>query len=192
MKTNNVSKIAMLGLFFFVALSCAPKKQGVRGQIKTGQTSLNPGNSAIAEQQAQAQNAMYKINTISYPTPSDYGVSIDSELLTPSSDYLPITTNHQSSQMDSQGTFSDSSRGLQVLVNSRCSDMDCTKYMLLVTVTRNNQAVFQSGAISYKDDCNFYSISNTADTGGMFQSLDAFASRWGSTPPMGDSTSCLQ
>lgn len=175
-----------------VAFSCAPKKQGVRAQIKTSGTPLNPGNSAVADQQATAQNAIYKISSISLPESTGVGVIVNSDLLTPNNQYLPISTSHENGQLDSQGIFNDTSRGLQVYVNARCSDSECVKYLLLVTVVRNNQAVYQSGAISYKDDCNFYYVSNTASTGQMHQSMDSFSSAYAHVNPSGDSTSCLQ
>jgi hypothetical protein len=175
-----------------VAFSCAPKKQGVRAQAKTTGTPLNPGTSAVADQQAVAQNAIYKISSISFPEASDFGVVVNSELLTPNNQYLPISTSHENGQLDSQGIFNDTSRGLQVYVNARCSDSECTKYLLLVTVVRNNQAVYQSGAISFKDDCNFYYVSNTSTTGSMHQSMDSFSSAFAGVRPSGDTTSCLQ
>lgn len=176
----------------FVAFSCAPKKQGVRTQVKTAATPLNSGTSAVADQQATAQNAIYKISTISVPESTDTGVVVNSDLLTPNSQYLPISTSHENGLLDSQGVFNDSARGLQVHVQARCSDSECTKYLLLVTVVRNNQAVYQSGAISYKDDCSFYYVSNTTTSGQMHQSLDSFSSAYANVQPTGDSTSCLQ
>jgi hypothetical protein len=175
-----------------VAFSCAPKKQGVRAQVKTTGTPLSPGTSAVADQQATAQNAIYKISSISLPESTGAGVVVNSDLLTPNNQYLPISTAHEKGQLDSQGIFNDTSRGLQVYVNARCSDSECTKYLLLVTVVRNNQAVYQSGAISYKDDCNFYYVSNTSTTGQMHQSMDSFSSTFANVQPSGDSTSCLQ
>lgn len=191
-KTTSYFRWVLLISLSAVTLACAPKKQGVRAAVKTGQTSLNPGASAVAEQQASAQNAIYKIASVSLPSPTDYGVTISADLLTPNNQYLPITTSHESGRLDSEGVFNDSARGLLVYVNSRCSDYTCNKYMLLVTVTRNNQAIFQSGAISFQEDCNFYSIANTATTGQMFRSMDEFDSRYAGLSPIGDSTSCLQ
>lgn len=190
-KTNLALKWGLLLGFSFFAFSCAPKKQGVRAQVKTAATSLS-GNSAVADQQATAQNAIYKISTISLPVATDYGVTISADILTPNNQYLPISTSHENGQLDSQGSFTDSARGLQVLVNARCSDTECTKYLLLVTVVQNNYAIYQSGAISYKDDCNFYYVSNTSSTGQMYQSMDAFSSAFARVQPSGDSTSCLQ
>lgn len=183
--------IFLLGISL-VATSCAPKKQGVRAQVKTTGTPLNPGTSAVADQQATAQNAIYKISSISYPESTGSGVVVNSDLLTPSNQYLPISTSHENGQLDSSGIFNDTSRGLQVYVNARCSDSECTKYLLLVTVVRNNQAVYQSGAISYKEDCNFYYVSNTSTTGQMHQSMDSFSAAFAMVQPSGDSTSCLQ
>lgn len=179
-------------LVCFGAFSCAPKKSGVRADVKTASTTLNPGTAAIAEQQAQAQNAMYKISSISLPHQSDIGATVDSELLNPSNQYLPVTTAHENGQMDSQGIFNDTQRGLQVHVQARCTDSVCTKYILLVTVVRNNQALFQSAAISFKDDCSFYTSSVSSGTGQMYQSLDGFASAYSSVQPRNDGDSCLQ
>lgn len=191
-KTAYTIRFFVIFSLVVTGFSCAPKKSGVRASVKTGQTSLNAATSTVAEQQATAQNAIYKISTISLPTVTDAGITVASELLNPGNQYLPITTRHENGNLDSQGIFNDSARGLQVYVNSRCSDTDCYKYLLLVTVVRNNQAIFQSGAISFKEDCNFYSISIGTSTGQMFQSLNDFESRYSSTTPIGDSTSCLQ
>lgn len=193
-QNKTISSLRWILLFGLsvLAFACAPKKQGVRASVKTGSTSLNPNSAAIAEQQAAAQNAIYKISTVSLPSATSYGVVVNSDLLNPSSQYLPISTTHSSGAMYTEGIFNDTSRNLQVHVNATCSDMDCTRYMLLVTTVRNNQAIFQSGAISYKDDCNFYSYSASNQAGQMFQSMDAFVSRYASLQPIGDSTSCLQ
>ena len=192
-KLTSLTKIALILAIGLTAFSCAPKKQGVRATVKSGTTSLNPTTSAVADQQAQAQNAIYKISTITVPAVVDAGVEITAELLTPNGQYLPITTTHSASRLDSQGVYNDSARGLQVLINARCSDSDCFKYVLLVTVTRNNQAVYQSGAISFKDDCNFYSVANNSSTGSMYQSMDSFAnSSIANQSPKNDWASCQQ
>ncbi len=198
MKLSNTTGLAQtlfklaVSLIVTCSFSCAPKKSGVRATVKTGQTSLSAATSVPAEQQAAAQSSLYKISSISLPNATDAGVTIDSELLNPSNQYLPLTTRHENGILDSQGIFNDSARGLQVHVNSRCTDTGCTKYLLLVTVVRNNQAVFQSGAISFKEDCNFYSISVSTSSGQMFQSLNDFDSKYSNVSPIGDSTSCLQ
>lgn len=195
-KTNFRLKLSVKWLTLLsislVAFSCAPKKQGVRAKVKTTGTAINAGTTAFADQQATAQNAIYKISTISLPELIGGGITVNSDLLNPSNQYLPISTTHQNGQMDSQGVFNDTARGLQVHVHARCSDSECTKYLLMVTVVRNNQPVYQSGAISYKDDCSFYYVSNTTGTGQMHQSLDSFSSAYAHVPPTGDSTSCLQ
>ncbi len=188
-----MTKLTLILALGLTAFSCAPKKQGVRATVKSGATSLNPTTSAVADQQAQAQNAIYKISTITVPQVVDGGVEITSELLTPNGQYLPITTTHSGARLDSQGVYNDSARGLQVLINARCSDVECVKYTLLVTVTRSNQAVYQSGAISFKDDCNFSSVANNSTTGSMFQSMDAFAnSSIANVSPKNDWASCQQ
>ncbi len=174
-KTSNLKAVLTCWCLGILAFSCAPQKQGVRAQVKTEQTNLNPATSTTADQQAQAQNAIYKINTVSLPVETNGGVVINSELLTPNSQYMPISTSHENGTLNSQGVFNDTARGLQVFVNARCDNASCDKYLLLVTVVRNNQAVYQSGALSYKDDCNFYSIAVGNSTGSMFQSMDAFA-----------------
>lgn len=180
-KTPHFQKIAtslVLVLVTITSFSCAKKASGVRGQVKKSEyLNMNPGVSAQAEQQASVQNAVYKIASISTPNMTDAGLTVDFEMLTPSNQYLPVTTHHENS-LEAQGQYNDTQRGLQVIVSSRCSADDCSKYLLLITVTRNNTAVFQSAAVSYKDDCKFYSISVT----NSFQTLDALDSYVRSNP----------
>jgi hypothetical protein len=193
MKTkNNGLQIFTVCVISLVVFSCAPKKSGVRASVKSTQTNLNPAVSSVAEQQATAQNAIYKISSISIPTDTDAGVTVSSELLNPSNQYLPITTSHENGAMNSQGVFNDSARGLQVHVDARCSADGCYKYQLLVTVVRNNQAVFQSAAISFKNDCSFKSISVGSNAGQMFRSMDEFESKYSNVAPAEDIDSCLE
>ena len=60
-----------------------------------------------------------------------------------------------------------------VVVKAKCSGSGCLKYLLLVTVTKNNVAIFQSAAVSYKDDLKFYSLSIAAGSDQtFFQNLE--------------------
>ncbi len=187
---KQITLVLFLSAFIF---SCAPKKSsGVRAQVKSSQTNLNPAVSSAAEQQATLQNAVYKINTVSLPNLTGAGFTVNSELIDPSNQYLPVTTSHENGALDSQGVFTDSTRGLQVYVNARCSSDECFKYLLLVTVVRNNQAIFQTGAISYKNDCRFKSVSMGTNVGQMFQNMNDFESRYSNVMPDNDSESCLQ
>jgi len=171
---KSVAVTALLFLITITSFSCSKSPSGVRAQVKkTSSLNLNQPVSAQAEAQAAAQNVLYKIASVSTPTIPEDGspIQVSFELLTPSNQYLPVTTSHSSSNLDAQGVYQDTGRGVQIYVSARCTPDNCSKYYLLITVVRNGQALFQSGALSYRDDCSsFYSISVT----NSFSSLDAF------------------
>ncbi len=185
-------KILFTTFLLLSSVSCSQKAKGVRSQVKNTPNNLNSAVSSQAEVQAAAQNANYKIFSVSLPTMSDVGYTVDVQLQDPANQYLPLTTNHDNGLMDSQGIYTDSARGLQVYVQARCSTDECFKYTLLVTVVRNNQSIFQTAAISFKNDCQFNSISVGASTGQMFQSLDDLESRYGNLQPRNDIDTCSQ
>lgn len=190
---KSISLIVSLPLVMMFLFSCTPKKASVRAQVKNQQTNLNPTGSAQAEQQGQSLNAVYKVMTVSLPQITDNLITVDSAIQNPSNSYIPVTTKHSNGQLDAQGEYQDSARGLTVYFNSRCSDTVCSKYLLLVTAVRNNQKVFQSGVISFKDDCKFYSVSNSTNTSGqMFNSIADFETQYGNILPMNDGGNCPQ
>ena len=160
------------------AFSCSPKASGVRAQVKTGQQNLDPSLSAISQQDATNQGVIYKINSVSIPNDVTAGQTVDVELITPSNQYLPLKTQHINGALETQGTYTDSVRGLQVLVEARCSANTCETYTLLLTVSKGGQKLFQTGAISYKDDCKFFSISIGLTVAPLFTNLGAFANAY--------------
>lgn len=172
-KMNRILPLLALSLFCLSTFSCAKKASGVRGSVKkTESISMNQPVSTQAEQQAAAQNSLYKIATISTPAPTDNGVSVDFEILTPLNQYLPVTTKFENGNLNSSGTYQDPTRGNQVRMDSRCSADGCSKYLLLVQVIRNGATIFQTAAVSYKTDCSFYTISVT----NSFSTIDALDS----------------
>ena len=170
-KNNNVFLTITCLLLAMTSFSCAKKAAGVR-QKKTESVNMNQMVSTQSEQLAMNQTLLYKIATISQPEQTDSGVIVESDILTPANQYLPITTRHENGNLYSQGVYQDASKGAQVKIESRCTADDCSKYTMLVSVYRNNAVVFQNAAVSYKDDCKFYTVSTT----NSFQNLDAFDS----------------
>lgn len=174
-RTLKICFIAMTVLLFLTA--CSKKPSGIRAEVKNQRNDLNASASAQAEAQAANQNANYTILTLSIPTQTASGHTVNVELQTPDGKILPLTTHHENGYLDSQGNYTDSARGLMVNVQARCSSDNCYKYTLMVTAVRNNQMVFQSVALSYKDDCKFYSVSSSANVGSFYTSIGDADSR---------------
>ena len=172
---KKVLVVVALSLLAITSFSCAKKATGVRGLVKkTSQLNMNPNATAQAEQTASAQKVLYKIASISTPSAAadGSGTSVSFELLTPSNQYLPFTTTHTAGALSRQGLYQDTVNNVQVNIQSKCTTADCASYYLLVTVLRNNVALFQTGAVSYANDNAFYSISVTNG----YQSVDALES----------------
>lgn len=191
-RTNRAYGFLLIQLLFFVVLSaCSKAPQGVHMQTKTGQNDMTPQSSAPANQQAASLNANYNIATISLPRATSAGIAIDVELSTPSNEFIPFSTVHENSSTDTSGIYNDTQRGLQVRVDARCSNTsDCSKYLLLVTVFKSNQMVYQTFAISYKDDCKFNMASASFNVGSFFQSLNAAENSFNNIKPAYDIATC--
>lgn len=174
MKNLTVKSLVMTFVIAAVAVSsfsCAKKASGVRASVKKTQNlNMNPQVSNQAEQQAASQSTLYKIATITTPTETAAGHSAMFELFTPANMYVPITTYHENGNLDAEGIYKDASRGNDIYVQTRCSADGCSKYLVLLTVVRNNTALFQTAAVSYASDCKFYSVSVT----NSFRDLNAF------------------
>lgn len=181
---------------FMVALmsACSKKPTGIRAQVKTEADNLNPSVSAAADQQASALNANYSIYSISLPQQTSAGHVVELELRSPNGQYLPVTTRHENGRLDSEGRYVDSQRSLEVWVQARCSADNCSKYILLVTVVKNNQSVYQSLAISYASDCKFNLVTSSGTIGTFYSSLNAAAgsSQVSSVFPKNDISTCSQ
>lgn len=188
---RNIKKAAIV--FFMMSVlttsfSCAKKASGIREPIKkTESINLNQMVSNQADQQASSQNLLYKIATLETPRLSEDSstAQVKLELLTPDSQYLPVTTSHQAGSLDSQGIYQDAARSAQVYVQARCSANGCSKYLLLVTVVKNNRMVYQSAALSYQNDCKFYAVSTVQSTG-FYSNLDQLESATQSIQPKND------
>ena len=173
--TKKIGRILLIQILFFAALSsCSKAPSGVRAQAKTQQNNLTPAASSQANQQAAAFNANYNIASVSVPRIEGAGVAVDLELTNPSGEFLPVTTYHEANNADSYGIYNDTQRGVQVRLDARCSNTsDCSKYILLVTVIKNNQMIYQTFAVSYKDDCKFSVASASANSGNFFRDLNS-------------------
>ncbi len=175
-KLKHLSRwLALSGYVVMVAISfsCAKKPDTVRASRKNESINMNPAVSTQSEAQA---SIIYKIVAVSRPNSTSTGFSVDTDIQTPDNQFLPLTTTHDSSGSLSQGTFQDTARGAVVRVQAKCAGDGCMKYLLLVTVTKNNVALFQSAAVSYKDDLKFYSISIQQGVDAFFESIDALDS----------------
>ncbi len=171
---KSLGKLAPFFFFILVcafSFSCAKKPSGVRAVKKADSENMNPIISTQSEQQAASQNLIYKISTLSVPAAIEANFKVDIDLENPDHQYLPITTNHEPGNLYSEGSFSDAKRGSQVHVQAECFGSDCYKYLLLVTVVKNNQTVFQTAALSFKDDCKFYSVSVAQGVSSFFKGI---------------------
>ena len=159
------------------SFSCSKKPSGLRTQAKkTDSINMNPVVSNQSEQQAQAQNIVYKIATVSFPEATENGLIIRSELLNPDNKYVPITTRHENGNLYAEGSFQDAARGVTVFIQSQCSGSECSKYLMLVTVTKNNKTLYQTAALSFSQDCHFYSISVANGVAQFFSNIEEFSS----------------
>ena len=191
--TTNFLKILVINLFVVLAVSsCAKQPKGVRAQVKTNSNDMSPSTTTPATQQAAAANANYTISTLSLPEVTPSGHKVEVELQMPNGSILPLTTRHENGNNFSEGTYNDAQLGNQVHIQASCSSGDCSKYLLLVTVYRNNQSIFQTFAISYSNDCKFNIASTSYATGSFFRDLTSAENRYMNIGPANDIESCSQ
>lgn len=188
---KNLKKLVAVIFLASCFSACSKKPSGVRSQVKSQQTNLNPGVSSQADQQAASVGMDYKISTVSVPNPTDSGNTVDVQLLSPSGEYLPLTTRHENGNLDAYGVYNDSAKGVQVQVQARCSADDCFKYTFISTVIKNNQKVYQAVAISYKNDCKFNIASSSFSAGQFVQSLAEAENKY-QVFPVNDIETCPQ
>lgn len=181
----------LLALVAISFTSCAKKPSGIRAQVKSQQTNINPTVSAQADQQAASVKLDYKISTVSIPNALENGngYSINVELVSPSGEVLPLTTQHENGRLDAFGTYNDTARDVQVQIQARCSTDECFKYTFISTVVKNNQKVYQAVAISYKDDCKFNIASSSFSAGQFVQDLNEVENKY-KVFPVNDIESC--
>lgn len=192
---NNTKKllkfVAFNTMILVLASSCSKAPSGVRAKVKDQQNTISPAQTSQATQQAASLNANYTIATISWPQSEDSGYAVDVELQMPGTgEYLPITTRHNVNSQFSQGTYNDSRNNTQVLIQASCSTDSCSKYILLVTVYKNNQAVFQTFAISYANDCKFNVVASSSNVGSYYSSLSVAENAHMNIGPQNDINQC--
>lgn len=159
-----------------LSMSCAKKPETVRAVKKTDSISMNPAVTAQSQAQVSTKNYNYNIVTVSRPNATGTGFTVDAEIQTPDNQYMPVTTTHDATSTISQGSFQDTVRGAVVTVQAQCLGDGCLKYLLLVVVTKDNAKVYQSAAISYKDDLKFYFAAIAQGQGSFFESLNDLSS----------------
>jgi hypothetical protein len=174
--TSLFKKFVVLTMITLVSFACAKKSSGVRAVKQTGSKVMNPAVSTPSIRQADAQNLLYDIVSISWPIEGDGELKIESEIKTPDGRYIPITTFH-SNNYDSVGVIDDSQNGNKIDIRARCEGENCEKYLLLATIVRGGYAVHQLAVVSYSSDCRF-NLQNTNHTvASMYSSLDELSQR---------------
>lgn len=171
LKSNKMILVLTMATLAFSGLSCAKKESKIRG-AKTAQQTMNPQVTAQSIQQADAQAISYMLNSVSVPVDNGNGThSVTSEIVSRSSNYIPIETTHTANQ-DSYGIYDDNSQGTKLDIRARCIGSGCEKYVLLVTVVKSGYAYHQMAAISFKDDNFFYSEQRNYKVATMYRSVD--------------------
>lgn len=170
-RISKITHVVFMSLFVMMAASCDKPQRAVRSTVKSQQNIIAPGSSSQAEQQATAMNVNYSISSISVPVQTATGYTVNVELKNPSGEFLPFTTRHEGGNNLIDGVYNDTSRGLVVHIEARCSSDSCTKYTLLVTTFKNNTAVYQTFGLSYEADCSYYVKNSTASFGQMYTNL---------------------
>lgn len=182
-------RIVFLAMIVAGLTACSKPQRGTRAQIKTP-TSLNPANTSQATQQAAALNANFTLATISLPNDTGSGQTVNVELQMPSGQILPLTTRHEGGNLISDGVYSDAQSGSQVRIQASCSRDNCFKYLILVTVFKNNQAVFQTFGISYRDDCTFSVAAASSSVGQFLSDIYVAENQYSNVGPLNDINSC--
>jgi hypothetical protein len=191
--TTKFIKIVVINLLLVMAVSsCAKQPKGVRAQVKTTPNDMSPSTTNQATQQAASVNANYTISTLSLPESTTTGYVVNVELQMPNGSILPLTTRHENGNNFSEGVYNDTQLGNQVHIQASCSAGDCSKYLLMVTVFKNNQSVFQTFAISYSSDCKFNLASTSYATGNFFRDLSSAENRYMNIGPVNDMANCTQ
>ena len=166
-------------LFLLMAsFSCAKKPETVRAAKKTESINMDPAVSTSSQAQGTQQNVQYTIVSVDRPKTTDAGYTVDFEIQTPDKLYIPVTTSFDKSGSVSQGSFQDSARGLSISIKAQCRGDGCFEYLLIVTVNRTGTVtpVYQSAAVSFKDDLKFYLVDIAQGKANFFQTLEELAS----------------
>lgn len=165
----------------FVSFSCAKKPAGIRTVRQTDSKVVNQAVSNASTQAASVQNLLYQMTVVELPgEATDGSFTVNSEIKTPSGQYVPITTTHTNGK-DAQGVVEDAANGAKLDIRSRCVGENCDQYIMLVTVVKNNYAVHQMMVISYLNQSyfNIETINASIAPSQMYRSLDEVVQRNG-------------
>ncbi len=182
--------ISLFTLSLIFQFSCAKKAAGTRSITKTAAVDLNPSVTRPSAQIGSLQE-QYKVNytvsKVDYPTTNaDGSFSVKSEIKTPLGQYIPLTTTHSAGQLDANGVYTDTVNNMKIDIRARCEGANCQKYLMLVTVIKDNYTYYQVSVISYNQDCHFSYEERSPRVATIFQSLSEMASAFSNTQPSND------
>ncbi len=178
MNTVNLKTICLFALSTVVFVSCAKKGAPIRAIKQTGSKVMNVETSTTSRRAADAQNLLYDIVSISWPSGEGAELKIESEIKTPDGRYIPVTTIHNGGA-DSVGVIDDTEKnGNKIDIRARCEGANCEKYLMLATVVKGGYAVHQLAVVSYSSDCKF-NLENLSPAAGVkiYSSLDDLSQR---------------
>jgi len=178
-----VSKLFIALIFLSLsAASCAKKSSSSRGTPKTVAQTLNAQTTIASQQAAASQNLSYVLNKIDWPMANgDGSVSVTSEIKNLQSQYLPVTTTHQSNQ-DANGIYDDAINGVKLDIRARCVGQGCDAYYMLITVIKNNYAYHQIAAVSFNTDCDYTVEHRNFQTAKLYSNLQDVVNQMQSVP----------
>lgn len=183
--SNKMILVLAMATLAFSGLSCAKKQSKIRG-AKTAQQVMNPQITNQSIQQADTQDISYTLNSVSIPVDNGNGTNtVTSEIVSRAVNYVPVDTTHSLNQ-DSYGFYDDSTQGTKLDIRARCLGEGCAKYVLLITVVKNDYAYHQMAAISFKDDDFFYSEQRNYKVATMYRSVDEVLAQHSDLQPGGN------
>ncbi len=175
MKPADFKKIFLYLFVVTFVFSCSKKDESSEAASsntfqKTNVLKLNSAETDQAIIQSQQSNINYKVKTINTPSQTKTGYKVNFLVKSPNNRNLYFTTLHENGQLDVNLAKND---GLyKVKIHARCSADDCFKYLLLISILKDNLVVYQNTVISYVNDCRFHSAISTDKIGKIFSNLN--------------------
>lgn len=163
----------VLALGMTVSFSCAKKPQGIRTVKQTRAQYIDNTMTPASINAANNQNALFNISVIELPSEPDSSgnVVVKAEIVSPSGQYIPISTTHNNGS-DAYGVYTDTVSGIKLDIRARCVGSACDKYILMITEIKSQYAIHQMIAISYKSQ-DYFNLKHINHTQGYFyQTLD--------------------
>lgn len=176
--TQSTLKIVLLAGLFSFGFSCAKQPSGVRVVKQVTGLAMNQAVSQQSMNDASAMGVSYLLKSIERPEKMDNGtITVKTEVQTPDGQYLPLTSNHTTEKPQAYGILNLKSDE-KLDVRAKCYGSECEKYIILVTVIKNNQSVYQIAAISNAhEDVFHYELLSTMRYQ-MFTSPDAVKQKY--------------